>query len=154
MVIRPARRKDDLVAVARLFREYQAAIGVDLCFQDFEDELATLPGRYAEPQGGLWLAGRRSGVVALRPLATDGECEMKRLYVPDKARGRGLGRKLAELCVAEARARGYRTLRLDTLASMDAANHIYRSLGFVETDAYYENPLPGVRYYALELTSA
>jgi len=148
--IRPAQTPDDLVTVAKLFREYQRAIGVDLCFQGFEAELDSLPGRYAEPAGGIWLAESNAGVVALRPLPDDG-CEMKRLYVAPTARGSALGRRLAELCVEEARLRGYGTMRLDTLATMAAANHVYRALGFVETGAYYDNPLPGVRYYALNL---
>jgi len=148
--IRPARTPDDLVTVANLFREYQRAIGVDLCFQGFEAELDSLPGRYAEPAGGVWLASGDTGVVALRPLPDD-DCEMKRLYVAPTARGTGLGLRLAELCVEEARVREYRTMRLDTLATMAAANHVYGSLGFAETDAYYDNPLPGVRYYALNL---
>ena len=96
------------------------------------------------------LANGSAGVVALRPLP-DGACEMKRLYVAPTARGTGLGRRLAQLCVEEARLRGYRTMRLDTLATMTAANHVYGALGFVETEAYYDNPLPGVRYYALIL---
>jgi ribosomal protein S18 acetylase RimI-like enzyme len=148
--IRPVQTPPDLAAVADLFRQYQRDIGIDLCFQGFEQELAALPGRYAEPAGGIWLAADGAGVVALRPLPDD-NCEMKRLYVAPTARGTGLGRRLAELCIDEARVRGYQTMRLDTLATMAAANHLYGALGFVETEAYYDNPLPGVRYYSLDL---
>jgi len=149
--IRPARTPEELAVVARLFREYQEEIAVDLCFQDFDEELATLPGLYAEPSGGVWLAGGDQAVVALRPFPEPGVCEMKRLYVGLSARGSGLGRRLAEHSVAEARERGYATMRLDTLTTMDAANHIYRQLGFRERKAYYTNPLPDVRYYELSL---
>jgi ribosomal protein S18 acetylase RimI-like enzyme len=138
--------------VRRLCRAYQQSIGVDLCFQYFDEELESLPGCYAEPAGGYWLAwdgDEAVGMVALR--AIDVGCEMKRLYVTDAARGTGLGRRLAERCVVEARTRGYSTLWLDTLRSMDAANHIYDALGFAETSAYYANPLPGVRYLKLPL---
>jgi len=148
-MVHPVKTPEDLATVTRLFREYQRAIGIDLCFQGFEEELAELPGCYAEPEGGIWLATGSAGVVALRPI--EGACEMKRLYVAPHARGTGLGRRLAAHCIEQARQRGYRTMRLDTLATMDAANHIYQALGFEETEAYYDNPLPGVRYYALAL---
>jgi putative acetyltransferase len=150
-VIRPARSPAELDTVRRLFREHMSAVPGDLAFQKVDQELGYLPGRYAEPQGGIWLAEGDCGVVALRPLE-DGVCEMKRLYVAPSARGTGLGRRLAELCLAAARDRGYAIMRLDTLTTMDAANHIYRSLGFRKRTAYYDNPLPDVRYYELELT--
>ena len=138
--------------VRQLGRAYQQSIGVDLCFQYFDEELESLPGCYAEPEGGYWVAWAGDepvGMVALRPI--DGGCEMKRLYVTDAARGTGLGRRLAERCVAEARTRGYTALWLDTLRTMDAANHIYDSLGSEETSAYYANPLAGVRYLKMRL---
>lgn len=144
----------DLDGVRALFREYADWLGVDLCFQSFEQELATLPGKYAPPLGRLLVAevdGRLAGVVGLRPLAED-ICEMKRLYVPAWAKGRGIGRALVERVVGEARAAGYRAMRLDTLQSaMPQANHLYDQLGFREIPAYYENPMPNVRYLELLL---
>ena len=174
LAITPARGEEDLAAVARLFREYQISIGVDLCFQGFEEELATLPGLYAPPRGEILMAraGRASaGVVALRPLPnydgarltcggagfegntgeSRGLCEMKRLYVRPAFRAAKLGRRLAERVIAEARRLGYRRLVLDTLQDMAAAQALYRTLGFSEIEAYYENPLPGVRYFGLAL---
>ncbi|MHC4940232.1 MAG: GNAT family N-acetyltransferase [Planctomycetota bacterium] len=147
MEIRPMPGEWSWDVVRTLCRRYQESIGVNLCFQYFDEELESLPGCYAEPEGGYWVAwdgDEAVGMVALRPI--DAGCEMKRLYVRNAARGTGLGRRLAELCVEEARKRGYETIWLDTLRSMDAANHIYDSLGFEETEAYYDNPLPGVRY--------
>ena len=141
-------RIDDL---RTLFREYADWLGVDLCFQDFEAELAELPGEYAPPRGRAILAeldGNLAGCVGLRPLA-DGWCEMKRMYVRTSARGRGLGRLLAERIVAEGRALGYAGMRLDTLDRLAAAKAIYGILGFRETAPYYENPLNGVQYFAL-----
>ena len=144
----------DLDGVRALFREYAEWLGVDLCFQSFEAELVTLPGKYAPPKGRLLVAeveGRLAGVVGLRPLAED-VCEMKRLYVPQWVKGRGLGRELVERVVAEARAAGYRAMRLDTLPSaMLQANHLYDRLGFREIPPYYENPVPNVRYLELLL---
>jgi putative acetyltransferase len=146
----------DLEDVRTLFREYAAWLGIDLCFQGFDQELAMLPGRYAPPAGRLLLAeldGRLAGVIGLRDLS-DGVCEMKRLYVRDFARGHGAGRALAERLVAEAKAAGYRAMRLDTLRSdMPRANALYESLGFREIDAYYHNPVAGVRYMELDLAS-
>src|SRR2546421_3693748 len=137
------------VADARaLFREYETSLGVDLCFQGFEQELAGLPGAYAPPSGRLLLAvddDRPAGCVALRPLGADG-CEMKRLYVRPEFRGRRVGRLLAERVIAEARAIGYPRMRLDTLPSMKEAIPLYRSLGFAEIGPYYANPVPGALF--------
>lgn len=144
----------DLDEVRALFREYEAWLDHDLCFQGFEAELAALPGKYAPPSGRLLLAeldGRLAGVVALRAFAPDAG-EMKRLFVRDFARGHGLGRALTERLVAEARAIGYACVRLDTLPDrMPAANALYDAMGFREIPAYYSNPLPGVRYLELPL---
>jgi ribosomal protein S18 acetylase RimI-like enzyme len=142
------------MAVARiLFEEYSKGLGFSLCFQDFDRELNELPGRYAAPQGGLWLAwvgDMPAGCVALRPL-DDGRCEMKRLYVRPAHAGHGLGRALAEAAVAGARERGYAAIRLDTLESMTAANALYNKLGFGRIEPYCDNPLPGALYYELSL---
>lgn len=146
----------DLDDVRALFLEYAAWLGHDLCFQGFEREVAELPGRYAPPSGRLLLArdpqGAPFGCIALREIAP-GVCEMKRLYVRDRARGAGLGRALAERLVGEARAAGFRVMRLDTLRSpaMVAANALYDALGFRDVPAYYDNPLPDVRYMELAL---
>ena len=143
-------------ACRRLFVEYQQALGVSLCFQGFEGELAALPGEYARPRGRLLLAriaGESAGCVALRPL-TEGAAEMKRLYVRPAYRGMGIGRTLAECAIDEARALGYRELKLDTLPTMAEAQRLYSELGFVETPAYCENPVPGARFLALDLASS
>lgn len=152
MSIRPAG-PGDVPDVRALLREYEAAIGVSLCFQSFEEELAGLPGAYAPPRGRLLLAhdaGGLAGCVALRPMA-DGAAEMKRLYVRPAFLGRGLGRALAEQIVGEARAAGYRTLRLDTLPTMTRAHALYRSLGFREVPAFTTNPVQGTLYFELSL---
>jgi ribosomal protein S18 acetylase RimI-like enzyme len=145
----------DVEQVRTLFREYEASLGVDLCFQGFEAELAGLPGAYAPPGGALFLAvdpGAAApagagplGCVALRRLDAD-TCEMKRLYLRPAARGRGAGRWLAEAVIAEGRALGYARMRLDTLPSMREAIALYRGLGFEEIAAYYANPVPGALY--------
>jgi putative acetyltransferase len=148
--VREADFPRDLEAVRTLFGEYAAGLGIDLCFQGFEAELAGLPGRYARPAGGMWIAegkGEAAGCVALRAL-DDGACEMKRLYVRPAYRGTGVGRALAERSIEHAQAAGYSRMLLDTLATMDGAIRLYRSLGFAEVEAYYHNPTPGAIYFA------
>jgi ribosomal protein S18 acetylase RimI-like enzyme len=142
--IRPAA-PEEMDLVREMFREYQASLGIDLCFQSFAEELAGLPGRYAPPGGTILLAGDGAGVVALRALDPF-TAEMKRLYVRPAHRGMGFGRALAEAAIDAARARGYSRLRLDTLPSMGAAIELYRSLGFVEIEPYAVNPVPGALY--------
>jgi ribosomal protein S18 acetylase RimI-like enzyme len=145
-----------MAIVRDLFLEYQAWLGVDLCFQGFEEELATLPGTYVPPAGGLWLArvdGDIAGVVGIRPIEPK-VAEMKRLWVRPAYRGCGLGRRLAEHAVAAARAVGYRSICLDTLGHMTAARRLYTGLGFREIPAYYHNPLEDVRYLELDLTES
>lgn len=142
------------VSVVRgLFEEYAAALGVDLGFQDFERELAELPGDYSPPAGRLLLALDRdepAGCVGLRPFEP-GVCEMKRLYVRPAHRGSGLGRLLAEKIVEAGRDAGYERMRLDTLPTMGAARSLYHSLGFAEIDAYRPNPVHGTTYFELAL---
>ena len=148
-----AESLDQIDEVRRLFREYERFLDVDLCFQSFEEELAALPGKYAPPDGALLIAAderRSAGCVALRKLE-DGVCEMKRLFVRPQYRGRGLGRLLAERIVSEATALGYKVMRLDTLDKLKEAMALYESLGFKRRDPYYDNPLPGVEYWELDL---
>jgi len=141
----------DLDLARTLFREYHQAIGVDLCFQGFDAELATLPGAYARPAGRLLLAWRGEAPVgcgALRPLAP-GVAELKRMWTRPGQRGQGVARAVAESLLASARAEGYRAVRLDTLDWMKAARSLYASLGFAEIGPYYANPLPGVVFMEL-----
>ena len=153
--IRPADPAHDLVTVRTLFREYAASLGFALDFQGFEDELLALPGEYAEPRGTILVAegpgGEAWGVVALRPLEGEATCEMKRMYVRPIARGHGLGRILGEAILAEARARGYRAMRLDTIDTMTPAITLYESLGFRRIEAYRFNPMPGALYFEASL---
>lgn len=151
--IAEARWPRDRTLVEDLFREYVAALDEDISFQDVSSELAGLPGKYARPSGMVliaWLGDEAAGVVAYRPIEP-GICEMKRLYVRPDCRGHEIGRTLAERLIEEARAAGYRTMVLDTLASMGAALTLYRALGFTPIPAYYDNPLPGATYMGLEL---
>lgn len=150
-----ARAAADLDAIRRLMRAYEQWLAVDLCFQGFERELATLPGDYAPPSGRLYLAlnrGAAAGCVALR--RQDGEsAEMKRLYVNDAFRGHGLGRLLARRAITAARDAGYSRVLLDTLPKMAGALALYRSLGFVPVARYYANPLPDAIYLSLDLAA-
>jgi len=152
--ITQARWPDDRAAVEALFREYVGTLSEDISFQNVEDELAGLPGKYARPGGAVLIAREGdalAGGVAYR-MFEPGVCEMKRLYVRPAFRGRGLARDLANELIEDARARGYRTMLLDTLASMQAARALYRDLGFAPVGAYYDNPLPGVMFMALDLS--
>jgi putative acetyltransferase len=148
-----ARTQAQVDAAADLFREYAASLNFDLCFQNFEAELATLPGDYSPPRGRLLLAvhdGQAAGCVAVRWLA-EGVCEMKRLYVRPTFRGLGIGGALAEAVIEEARRMGYSAVRLDTVSSMERAKALYASLGFREIAPYCHNPLEGATFYELVL---
>jgi ribosomal protein S18 acetylase RimI-like enzyme len=151
--IRAAALPGDLPLVRQLFREYADSLAIDLCFQDFEAELAGLPGKYAPPRGRLLLAfdgDEAAGCVALRPI-DDAACEMKRLYVRPAWRGARLGRRLAERICSEARAAGYARICLDTLPSMEPALALYRALGFRPVAPYVYNPVPGAIFLGLDL---
>jgi ribosomal protein S18 acetylase RimI-like enzyme len=146
----------DIDLARELFREYHRSLGVDLCFQDFEHELESLPGEYAPPSGRLLLRYEEealAGCVALRKI-DDSTCEMKRLYVRPEFRGRQLGRRLAEAVINESRVIGYRKMKLDTLPTMTTAITMYRSLGFKPTPPYRHNPVPGALFMELDLGTA
>jgi ribosomal protein S18 acetylase RimI-like enzyme len=143
----PVRTADDLDATIALFRTYASSLGIDLSYQRFDEEMAAMPGKYAPPKGALLLAhdadGHPVGCVGLRPIAPDGCCEMKRLYVAPEGRGAGLGRRLIDAVITEAKLIGYREMRLDTLPSMTTAIVLYREAGFEDTKPYYETPVAG-----------
>ena len=151
-----ASQPDKIDAARGLFREYEAWLGLDLCFQNFEKELAELPGAYAPPDGRLLLAyegDELAGCVALRKLS-DGVCEMKRLFLKPQFHGKGRGRLLAQRIIKEARDAGYERMRLDTLAEqMGKAISLYRSLGFRDIEPYYANPVVGAIFLELSLVS-
>jgi ribosomal protein S18 acetylase RimI-like enzyme len=153
-VLRQAESPPDIVSIRELFLEYANSLGFSLCFQSFDQELASLPGDYRQPQGRLLLAaseGVAAGCVALHPLA-DETCEMKRLYVRPQFRGQGLGKLLAQQIIAEARAIGYKQLRLDTVEPMmREAVAMYRKMGFREIAPYRPNPIAGALYMELTL---
>jgi ribosomal protein S18 acetylase RimI-like enzyme len=140
----------DIETIRVMFTEYQAWLGVDLCFQGFAKELAGLPGDYAPPSGRLLLERDRGGCIGLRRFS-DERGELKRLYVRESHRGRGLGRALTQRALDEARAIGYRAVCLDTLPKMAGAIALYRKLGFREIAPYYHNPIPGALYLELRL---
>jgi len=148
----------EMEAVRTIFREYADTLGVDLCFQDFETELAGLPGDYGAPRGALLLAqveGAIAGCCALRPLDTadyPNASEMKRLYVRKAFRGFGLGRELAEAMLDRARQAGYACVLLDTLDDMDSARALYTDLGFEEIPPYYHNPIAGAHYLKVDIS--
>ena len=171
--IRLATSSEDIEHARELMRNYARWTEIDLWFQDFEGELAALPGKYSAPGGGLWLADMDSspapvgapislpvgvqkgppvGVVAIRALA-DAACELKRLWVEPDAKGTGLGRELARTAIAFARTAGYQEMKLDTLKNrMPAAIALYRSLGFVDAKPYTHNPEPDVLFMTLKLS--
>jgi ribosomal protein S18 acetylase RimI-like enzyme len=148
---------DDLEAARAIFREYASTLSVDLDFQDFQSELAQLPGDYAPPRGSLLLArvaGALAGCCALRPMDNSdypNAAEMKRLFVRKAFRGFGLGRQLTEAILDEARRAGYSSVLLDTLDEMEAARALYEDLGFEEIPPYYHNPHAGAHYLRVEL---
>lgn len=154
MKIVDALAVDGLLTARSLFEEYAASIGIDLCFQGFAEELATLPGSYSPPSGRLLLAlynDQVAGCVGLRKLDR-GICEMKRLYVRPAFRKLGVGRELADHVIQEAREAGYRCMRLDTLPTMSGALRLYRKLGFQEIAPYRDNPIEGALFLELPLT--
>ena len=144
-------------AIREIFQEYADGLGIDLCFQQFDAELAGLPGEYQEPRGGLLVArvgGELAGCCALRPLDNadyPNAAEMKRLYVRKAFRGFGLGRQLSEAILDTARRAGYACVLLDTLSEMDTARSLYDDLGFVEIAPYYHNPISGAHYLKVDL---
>lgn len=154
MQIFPAHTQRDIEQARTLFEEYAAALGISLCFQNFDQELKGLPGKYAPPDGRLLLAtddDKLAGCIAMRKLEP-GVCEMKRLFVRPAYRSHGLGRVLVETVIDEARKLGYTHIRLDTLPGlMDKAIALYRSFGFVEIGAYCENPVEGAKFMELDL---
>ena len=155
MRIISAKSAEQLETIRELFREYEGFLQVDLCFQGFEAELAGLPGRYAPPEGALILAEvgeTAAGCVAMRKQDV-GVCEMKRLYVRPAFRNQGVGRRLAQAIIKRAKAKHYRAMRLDTLEKLKAAIQLYEDLGFRPCPPYYHNPLPGVLYWELDMTT-
>ncbi len=156
--LRRAETATEVAQAAAIFREYAASLTIDLCFQNFDAEVASLPGKYAAPTGCLLLAlvdGGPAGSGALRPLAEvdyANACEMKRLYVRPAFRRFGLGRAMAQTLLDEARRAGYSAMLLDTLDEMESARELYASLGFEEIPPYYFNPIAGARYLKADLT--
>ena len=148
---------EDLAATRQIFTEYATQLGIDLCFQNFEAELASLPGEYSAPRGVLLLAlvdGEVAGCGGLRPLDSvdyPNAAEMKRLYVRKAFRRFGLGRQLAEALLDAARVAGYHSVLLDTLNDMESARALYAELGFEDSPPYYHNPLAGAHYLKVDL---
>jgi ribosomal protein S18 acetylase RimI-like enzyme len=153
MKIVDAHEKNFLDEIRSLFAEYAESLGTSLDFQNFDQELAGLPGDYVPPEGALLLAiedEKSVGCIAMRKLGND-SCEMKRLFVRPAWRDAKLGRVLAEAIIDRAKKSGYKFMRLDTLPTMDRARMLYKSLGFYEIDAYRYNPIPGTAYMELKL---
>jgi len=151
--IQTAMLPNEIPVIKELFQEYADSLKFELDFQDFREELATLPGKYAAPSGSILVAkknGETVGCVAVRPLGEE-ICEMKRLYVKPAHRGKRVGRELALAIIEEAKRLGYKAMRLDTVEAMKEASALYRALGFRPIDAYCYNPLPGAMYFELKL---
>jgi putative acetyltransferase len=154
ITLTPAITTDHIATIRTLFTEYQSWLNFSLCFQGFDQELALLPGKYSKPHGRLYIAeydGAIAGCIALRPMDEQGICEMKRLFVREEFRGKGIGKILAEQVVTDATEIGYHTMRLDTLQRMETARSLYATLGFVIIPAYYNNPMDEVVYMELKL---
>jgi ribosomal protein S18 acetylase RimI-like enzyme len=153
-ILVPVETAEEIRSIGALFVEYQQWLNFSLCFQGFDKELATLPGKYAPPMGRLYLAyddEKIAGCIALRPMEDPQICEMKRLYVREEFRGRGIGKLLVEQVIADAKEIGYRTMRLDTLQRMETARSLYAKLGFAVTTPYYHNPIEETVYMELQL---
>lgn len=157
VTLRLAQFPNDLDTVRSLFLDYQTDMGIDLCFQGFDAELANLPGDYEQPAGSVFVAlvdGEPAGCCAFRPLTNTDHldaCEMKRLFVRRPFRGFGLGRLLVEQVMSDARLAGYTTMLLDTLSDMETARALYQESGFVEVAPYYHNPIAGAHYLKVDL---
>jgi ribosomal protein S18 acetylase RimI-like enzyme len=152
-VVQPVELESDVAEARALFEAYARGLGIDLCFQDFAAELAALPGQYARPDGILYIARSEDmpvGCVAVRKFA-DGICEMKRLYVAPFARGRGVGKQLAQRAIRFAQSADYDRMRLDTLETMTEAQRLYVALGFTRIPPYRHNPIPGAAFFELDL---
>ncbi len=150
----PATTPEQIETIRLLFIEYQQWLNFSLCFQGFDEELATLPGKYAPPNGRLYLAeydDTIAGCIALRPMEENCVCEMKRLFVRENFRGKGIGKILTEQIISDAKKIGYGVMRLDTLQRMETARGLYAKLGFTVIPAYYNNPLDEVVYMELKL---
>lgn len=148
-----AKTTEQFKEVRKLFLEYKTWLGFDLSFQSFKHEVSTLPGKYSPPTGAIFMAMLNkniAGCIALRPLEHS-ICEMKRFFVRPQFRGKGIGRHLAEISIKKAKDIGYTKMCLDTHNSFKAAIAIYQSLGFKETAAYYDNPMPDISYWELDL---
>jgi putative acetyltransferase len=155
--ITQAQSAEDLESIQTLFQAYATGLGLDISFQNFDHELANLPGKYAPPKGALLLAksttsGEAIGCIGLRPLDMESTCEMKRLYVSPAGRGTGVGRALAEAIIVEAKRLGYGRMVLDTLGSMTTPLKLYRGLRLKDIEPYYHNPLADVVYLELKLS--
>lgn len=144
---------DQLDEVRDLFQEYQKSLGIDLCFQNYDEELKSLPGKYAQPDGRLYLITVEeeiAGCIALRRF-DETRCEMKRLYIRPKYRGHHCGQILVDKVIQEAKIIAYEEMVLDTLSSLTSAVNLYKRNGFIEIDSYYDNPLKDVLYFKRKL---
>jgi len=155
LTLKLAESAKDIQIIKELFLEYAKWLDFPLCFQGFDEELATLPGKYSKPEGRLYIAywdNKTAGCIGLRKIS-DGICEMKRLYLRPEFRGKKIGNRLVEKIIEDAKIEGYLFMRLDTINErMGNAVEIYKNYGFKEIEAYYENPEPHTLYMELDLT--